>query len=216
MACLGALAYELDLSRARITRQVRVSWPGDAWGSVIAEPEALPLETESMSLVVLPLALSYSGDPHQALREVQRILRPGGYLALIEYNPASLWGLRHWWGRRQHKGSIWQARPISSYRIRDWLELLRLEVMEQGRLGPWIPRTRRSPRTVASWLAAEWSDTAFGALQVYWIQKQVPAMTPIRQHWLTTALGVRPGETASQGRESTSTFHARPSGDKAQ
>ena len=38
----------------------------------------LPFESQSIDLVVLPHVLEFSDNPHQVLREVERILRPEG------------------------------------------------------------------------------------------------------------------------------------------
>ena len=56
--------------------------------------DALPFESNSLDLVVLPHALELSRDPHQTLREVERVLRPEGRVVINGFNPASPWGLR--------------------------------------------------------------------------------------------------------------------------
>ena len=56
--------------------------------------EAMPFESESIDLVVMPHALEVSEDPHALLREVYRILIPGGRVILTGFNLMSLWGLR--------------------------------------------------------------------------------------------------------------------------
>ena len=107
--------------------------------------EALPFPNQSLDLVVLPHALELARDPHDTLREVERVLRPEGRVVIVGFNPASLWGLRqtagHW---RQRLGG---HRPlylpsggefIGYGRVRDWLRLLGFEV-ERGRFGCWRP-----------------------------------------------------------------------------
>lgn len=61
----------------------------------IAQPEELPFETQSLDLVALPHVLESTADPHQVLREVDRVLRPEGRLIVSGLNPVSLWGARH-------------------------------------------------------------------------------------------------------------------------
>src|SRR5580765_6943369 len=61
--------------------------------------DALPFDSNSLDLVVLPHALELARDPHLALREVDRVLRPEGRVVIVGFNPGSLWGMRQRWGR---------------------------------------------------------------------------------------------------------------------
>ncbi|WP_223717365.1 class I SAM-dependent methyltransferase, partial [Escherichia fergusonii] len=54
---------------------------------------ALPFPANSLDLVVLPHALELASDPHETLREVERVLVPEGRVVILGFNPASLWGL---------------------------------------------------------------------------------------------------------------------------
>ncbi|MCQ4062135.1 class I SAM-dependent methyltransferase, partial [Klebsiella pneumoniae] len=60
-----------------------------------AEFEELPFESQSLDMIVLPHVLEFSEDPHQLLREVERVLMPEGRVVITGFNPMSLWGLRH-------------------------------------------------------------------------------------------------------------------------
>ena len=57
-----------------------------------AAPDFLPIETNSIDLVLLPHILEFSSNPHQILREVQRVLMPEGQVIVCGFNPRSLWG----------------------------------------------------------------------------------------------------------------------------
>ena len=105
--------------------------------------EALPMPNQSLDLVVLPHALELARDPHDTLREVERVLRPEGRVVIVGFNPASLWGLRQSAGHlRQRLGGtaplyLPSAGDLIGYgRVRDWLRLLGFEV-ERGRFGCW-------------------------------------------------------------------------------
>ena len=52
----------------------------------------LPFASHSLDLVVLPHVLEFSTDPHQVLREVERVLIPEGQVIICGFNPTSLWG----------------------------------------------------------------------------------------------------------------------------
>ena len=115
--------------------------------------DALPFESNSLDLIVLPHALELADDPHQTLREVERVLRPEGRLVVLGLNPASLWGLRQNLGRlRRH---VWPGSPeglflpragefIGYWRLRDWLRLLNFEV-ERAQFGCYRPPLRTEP-----------------------------------------------------------------------
>ena len=112
------------------------------------EFDALPFPSQSLDLVVLPHALELAGDPHQTLREVERVLVPEGRVVILGFNPASLWGLRQRMGRlRQRLGGrtpLFLPRTgefIGYWRLRDWLRLLSFEV-ECGRFGCYRPGAR--------------------------------------------------------------------------
>ena len=113
--------------------------------ALLCDFDALPFPSQSLDLVVLPHTLELTRDPHDTLREVERVLRPEGRLVIVGFNPASLWGLRQSAGRlRQRLGSdaplyLPNAGELIGYgRVRDWLRLLGFEV-ERGRFGLWRP-----------------------------------------------------------------------------
>lgn len=122
--------------------------------------DALPFPNQSLDLVLLPHALELARDPHDTLREVERVLVPEGRVVIIGLNPASLWGLRQrlGHGRRQVGlgGPLFlpDAGDFIGYRrVRDWLRLLGFEV-ERARFGCWRP-----PWGQAGWLQRwAWMD----------------------------------------------------------
>ena len=112
--------------------------------------EALPFPNASIDLIVLPHALEQARDPHQTLREVERVLVPEGRVVIAGFNPASLWGLRQraghlrrglGFGREQRLYLPRAGEFIGYWRLRDWLRLLGFEV-EAGRFGCWRPPLR--------------------------------------------------------------------------
>jgi SAM-dependent methyltransferase len=101
----------------------------------------LPIESNCIDLVVLPHVLEFSEQPHQILREVQRVLLPEGQLIVSGFNPRSLWGARRLL-TRQRRDYPWCGNFISLPRLKDWLALLDLEVMG-GALGCYVPPFRQ-------------------------------------------------------------------------
>jgi SAM-dependent methyltransferase len=108
--------------------------------------DALPFPAASLDLVVLPHTLELARDPHQALREVERVLMPEGRLVVVGLNPASLFGLRQRIAHMKRRLGIGDGKLflphagefIGYWRLRDWLRLLGLEV-ERGRFGCYRP-----------------------------------------------------------------------------
>lgn len=92
----------------------------------VADNEELPLATDTIDVVVVHHALDFTRDSHQLLREVTRVLRPGGQMLIIGFNPMSYWGL---WRLFKRKNQIpWRGRFISKRRLKDWLQLLNCQV----------------------------------------------------------------------------------------
>lgn len=108
----------------------------DQGNNLAALPEAMPLATQSVDLVVLPHALEFSDNPHAILREAHRILMPEGRLVITGFNPNSLWGLAQYFSNRSQ--FPWRGRFLSVHRVRDWLALLDFEVTG-GRFWAYTP-----------------------------------------------------------------------------
>ncbi len=97
--------------------------------AVLAAPDFLPIETNSIDLVLLPHILEFSSNPHQILREVQRVLMPEGHVIICGFNPRSLWGLRGLFGSIEDNFP-WRGNFIARPRLKDWLALLDFEITE--------------------------------------------------------------------------------------
>jgi SAM-dependent methyltransferase len=148
--------------------------------------DALPFDSQSLDLVVLPHTLESSRDPHHALREVERVLMPEGRVVILGFNPTSLWGLRQragQWRQRLAPSSSPLFLPgpsglIGQRRLKDWLRLLNLEP-ESGSFGCYRPPFNR-----AAWLdRPSWMETAgnrwwpmLGAVYLLVAVKRVRAM----------------------------------------
>lgn len=91
-------------------------------GVAICDADELAFPGDSMDLVVLHHTADFSPYPHQVIREASRVLRGEGMLALIGFNPLSLWGLRKLVTHSQE--GPWGGRFLLRGRMEDWLHLL--------------------------------------------------------------------------------------------
>ncbi len=151
--------------------------------------DELPFDTGSMDLVLLPHVLEFSEHPHQILREVERIMMPGGYVLLTGFNPRSLWGLRQKLGPKTQYP--WRGKFITLPRIKDWLELLGLEVVG-GRFACYAPPIAR-PDLLNRMRFMEPAGDRWWAVcgGVYFLQaiKRVPGVRPIKPQWNKQLVG---------------------------
>jgi SAM-dependent methyltransferase len=188
---------ELDALRANRMPHRWVSGDGSRGGDDVdparaavalhCDFDALPFDSQSLDLVVLPHALELAPDPHLTLREVERVLRPEGRVVIVGFNPTSLWGLRQRLGHMRRGLGFSRRRPlflpsegdfIGYRRLRDWLRLLSFEV-EAGRFGCYRPPVGSEP-----WLARyEWAERlgdrwwpVFGAVYSLTAVKRVRGM----------------------------------------
>lgn len=122
------LATESDFSQRVMT--VSRWQEGLSAGVAVADADELPFPGDSMDLVILHHSADFSAYPHQVIREASRVLRGGGHLLVLGFNPISVWGLRKWLSRRG--GGPWSGRFMLRSRMEDWLRLLDFQVESAG------------------------------------------------------------------------------------
>lgn len=159
----GRHAHQPEVSRIR--HQLLVDRPGGG-AALAAAPDALPVSSNSVDVVVLAHTLELTSEPHGVLREAHRVLVGEGRVVILGFNPWSPWRLR----------VPWNGRLVSRKRLTDWLALLDLEVERVDEHGWSIPfgSTR-----VDAWFkqraAAGWPLPSGAYLVV--ARKRVSAMT---------------------------------------
>jgi len=83
-----------------------------------AHLDELPLRPNCVDAVVIVHALEFSVYPKMILQQAYDVLRPNGQLIIIGFNPSSLWGIRHFLGRR---GVPWCGKFRTAFKIKHWL-----------------------------------------------------------------------------------------------
>ena len=154
--------------------------------AVYAAADALPLDSRSVDLVLLPHTLEFATDPHLVLREVQRVLTPEGHVVILGFNPLSFWGL--WRLALARRGRApWCGHFIHLVRIKDWLKLLDFQLVQGAMLYYRPPLSNEVLMDRLHFLdktGDRWWPMA-GAVYVIVAKKQVAAMTPLRPAWRT-------------------------------
>lgn len=174
---MGALS-----GHARFSEHSRVAFSASlgtehAVNDIIATPEQLPIETDNIDLVLASHLLESSSDPHQVLREIDRVLVPEGQLILIGFNP---WSLMRSGRLLRKKVDI----PVMS-RVRDWFSLLGFEMLDVQYLGfrPSLQNEKLHQRL--SWMESlgKVAWPLLGNLYVIHAKKQVIARRPYKKVW---------------------------------
>jgi SAM-dependent methyltransferase len=131
----GFRAVQIGLPEVDFLRQNRIPYrfslalePG---AGLAADPLQMPLASQSVDLVALPHVLEGHPNPHDVLRETERVLMPEGQVVISGFNPASLWRFR----------LPGEAKAIGLLRLRDWLRVLGFE-LNGGKLGCYAPPFR--------------------------------------------------------------------------
>lgn len=192
------------LAHNRIQHRFRSAAPGGVIApsgntpiGLQTDAAALPFESDSLDLIVLPFLLEFHNNPHQVLREARRALRPEGQLLVVGFNPLSLWGLRNSISHALSPGKTafpWPGNYLGIHRLKDWLKLLDFEVA-RGRFGCYAPPCRNEATfTHLHWLenaGDRWWGFA-GACYAVTSIKRIPGMTLLTPRWLGKESKVAP------------------------
>jgi demethylmenaquinone methyltransferase / 2-methoxy-6-polyprenyl-1,4-benzoquinol methylase len=120
---------------------------------VHGEAERLPFEDGSFDAVTFTYLLRYVDDPAATMRELARVLKPGGRMASLEFGMPRSWALREMWRAYTRLGLPAIGRLVS----REWYEVGRF-------LGPSIAAFEESyPEPVQRRL---WADAGLRLLGV--------------------------------------------------
>ena len=203
---LGLPQFDL-LRESRIVRRVTVS-PETSFqqNHVQAQFHELPFDAHSIDLCVMPHVLDFSENPHEVLREIDRVLRPEGRLLVIGFNPWSMFGTRKLWSTN---GFPWQGQFVTLVRIKDWLQLLGFEPAS-GRLACYIPpcETEKWQRRFGfmELTGDRWWRVAGGVYMLEAI-KRVQGMRLISPAWSDQKLNERKFAAAARYEQSHKQFH---------
>lgn len=155
---------------------------GRAVQLIYARPGMLPVMTDSVDCVVLIQTLDFADDPHQVLREVERVLIPEGVVIIIGFNPWHMLGMQRLFGRIVGDYPV-SAHHIGLHRLQDWLTLLGFDLAELSVFGASEGSCRKLnlPGLPASVIGMAYP--ALGPLYAVKAIKRVSRLTPIEPAW---------------------------------
>ncbi|MCK5813109.1 MAG: class I SAM-dependent methyltransferase [Cocleimonas sp.] len=162
---------------------------------LIAIPEQLPIAADEVDLVIASHVLECSHNPHQVLREIDRVLVPEGHCILIGFNPYALMGAKRFLKplRKKNKQSnnkpskLKQYRTRSASHVRDWFSLLGFETLEVNYLG-FRPTIKNEKLFTSSAWMEKWGEKLWpvlGSLYIIHAKKHMVAMRPHKKVWET-------------------------------
>ena len=178
------------MASSRILHRVMVEADvqGEKPGATIlpGKPDALPLATDSIDALILPHVLEFELRPHDALREVQRVLMPEGHALIFGFNP---WGFMGLWraALKRHGTAPWRGEFFSLKRLSDWLALLGFEIVSVNHCFFRPPLQRLSVMKRLQWMETLGPHLwpVFAGTYFVMAKKRVVRLTPVRPSWRT-------------------------------
>jgi SAM-dependent methyltransferase len=123
-----------------------VNWPGKGpTSSALVSEDMLPLPDAALDRVLLVHALEMSNDPREVLREVWRVLAPGGRMIAVVPNRRGLWA-------RTDTSPFGYGRPFSRRQLTQLLRESLFSPIGWGEALHMMPlRRRRFRRSAHTW-----------------------------------------------------------------
>ncbi|WP_439242573.1 class I SAM-dependent methyltransferase [Lonepinella sp. BR2474] len=132
LECKMSLPYHFVLSPDSNSQLTALS-SQNGYSLIQGDLAELPFESQSVDVCIAANTLNFMQDPHQLLREIQRILTDDGYLFLSIFNPVG--GLLFKQKINHAQRPALPFRHFLPCRIIDWLHLLNFEIHQQQSLG---------------------------------------------------------------------------------
>jgi len=94
----------------------------------------LPFAADELDAYVLVHGFDTASAPRDLLREAARVIRPGGQLIIVGFNPLSIHGLGKWVPGVRGRGA-WAGKWLGRGQLHDWLDLLHFGLEHQQTQG---------------------------------------------------------------------------------
>lgn len=128
---IGALGWENDFIDCSLYQRysiVDIKSEGSCDAiKICSRSFKLPIQSETVDLVLVPHLLEFDTNRFQTMREIERVLKPGGEVIILNFNPLNIWVRLHsLWDKKL--SDSWLGFFISRSRILDWLKVLSFEI----------------------------------------------------------------------------------------
>lgn len=164
--------------------------------NVIGHFEQLAFATECIDIAILHHAQELAADPHELLRDIQRVIVPQGRVIIVGFNPWSWSGglqqIKRAYGRYFAWNAVQYRQLISAQRLVDWLSLLgfRVHTLHYG-FDPMAVKSQN--RSANRWMHAlthkkSWHNLwQYRCCYVITAIKDIAAPTSVKKRWVLAA-----------------------------
>jgi len=132
---IGALGWEADFIDCSLYQYFYIldthSEGTDKATRICGKSYRLPIQSETVDLVILPHLFEFDASRFQTMREIERIFKPGGELILLNFNQINIWvRMQFLWNKKM--SNSWWGYFISRSRMVDWLKLLNYKITSRA------------------------------------------------------------------------------------
>jgi len=179
MLKIGSLSQQLATNNCLIKHQIGVAQESGA--DVVADLSRLPFLESSIDASILALSLNFHHNPHQLLREINRVTVAGGHIIIVGINPISPLGLMSLNPQLTHKYP-YNARLYTQSRVQDWLGVLGFKVVASQKL-IYSSLLTKPQYTHYAQSFMEHNLPGLGSFYCIMAKKLVRPLTPVKPRW---------------------------------
>nr|WP_136251910.1 methyltransferase domain-containing protein [Ningiella ruwaisensis] len=180
---LGNLSSQINTKACPIRDQFCFAQTIIEQANVKSESCKLPLQNNSVDAFLLAAELDFAQDPHQIIREIDRAITANGHVIIAGFNPFSLAGVMKYLPINRNN-LLHEGRFFTAARIKDWLQLLDFEIIQQEQVvySALFMRKRLNQRSrIQKWCKRylPW----FSGMYVIVARKREVPLSPIKPKW---------------------------------
>ena len=147
---------------------------------LVARQDKLPIDSDSVDVVILMHSLEMISNPHEVLRESHRVLRAEGKIIITGFNAFSFWSVWKLVAKIFSKAP-WRNKFISIIKLFDWLSLLGFDELNAVKYCYNLPINNKKFLNKLIYLETLGNFLPFSIGNIYTISacKRVIPLTPI-------------------------------------